>query len=102
MFGTAQNTWIIGYLIIQLHPFIPNLSAGLIKIFIDAGGVVEYPSCGPCIGGHLGVLGPNEIAVSSTNRNFKGRMGDPTSKAYLTSPAIVAASALEGYITLPY
>ncbi len=70
-------------------------------IFLNHFGVVEYPSCGPCIGGHLGVLGPDEICVSSSNRNFKGRMGDPTSKSYLASPAVVAASALKGYITIP-
>ena len=68
---------------------------------IQAGGVVEYPSCGPCIGGQHGVLGPEEICISSSNRNFKGRMGDPTSESYLASPAVVAASALKGYITNP-
>ncbi len=81
--------------------YLQALHEGLIEIFIQAGGVVEYPSCGPCIGGHLGVLGPEEICISSSNRNFKGRMGDPTSKSYLASPAIVAASALKGYITIP-
>jgi homoaconitate hydratase family protein len=81
--------------------YLQALNEGLIEIFIKAGGVVEYPSCGPCIGGHLGVLGPEEICVSSSNRNFKGRMGDPTSKSYLASPAVVAASALKGYITIP-
>ena len=81
--------------------YLQALDEGLIEIFIKAGGVVEYPSCGPCIGGHLGVLGPEEVCVSSSNRNFKGRMGDPTSKSYLASPAVVAASALKGYITIP-
>ncbi len=81
--------------------YLQALHEGLIEIFIKAGGVVEYPSCGPCIGGHLGVLGPEEVCVSSSNRNFKGRMGDPTSKSYLASPAVVAASALKGYITIP-
>lgn len=81
--------------------YLQALNEGLIEILIQAGGVVEYPSCGPCIGGHLGVLGPDEICVSSSNRNFKGRMGDPTSKSYLASPAVVAASALKGYITIP-
>jgi len=81
--------------------YLQALNEGLIEIFVKAGGVVEYPTCGPCIGGHLGVLGPDEICVSSTNRNFKGRMGDPTSQSYLASPAVVAASALKGFITVP-
>jgi homoaconitate hydratase family protein len=81
--------------------YLQALHEGLIEIFIHAGGVVEYPSCGPCIGGHLGVLGPNEVCISSSNRNFKGRMGDPTSQSYLASPAVVAASAIKGHITLP-
>ncbi len=79
--------------------YLEALKEGLIEIFVQAGGVVEYPSCGPCIGGHLGVLGPNEICISSSNRNFKGRMGDPTSQTYLASPATVTASAIAGYIT---
>ena len=81
--------------------YLQALHEGLIEIFIQAGCVVEFPSCGPCIGGHLGVLGPEEVCVSSSNRNFKGRMGDPTSKSYLASPAVVATSALKGYITIP-
>jgi 3-isopropylmalate/(R)-2-methylmalate dehydratase large subunit len=74
---------------------------GLLDVLIQAGAMVEYPSCGPCIGGSMGVLGPEEICVSSSNRNFVGRMGHPTSKSYLTSPAVVAASAMAGYITIP-
>jgi homoaconitate hydratase family protein len=81
--------------------YLQAMEEGLLKIFIEAGGVVEYPSCGPCIGGHLGVLGPDEICVSSSNRNFRGRMGDPSSQSYLTSSAVVAASAIEGKITIP-
>ncbi|HMB66005.1 MAG TPA: aconitase family protein, partial [Patescibacteria group bacterium] len=81
--------------------YLQAMQEGLLKIFIEAGGVVEYPSCGPCIGGHLGVLGPNEVAISSTNRNFKGRMGDPSALAYLSSPAVVAASVVEGKIVAP-
>ena len=77
------------------------MEEGLIKIFVESGGVVEYPSCGPCIGGHLGVLGPNEVAVSSSNRNFKGRMGSPGAEIYLGSPATVVASAVKGEITDP-
>ncbi|MHA1777310.1 MAG: 3-isopropylmalate dehydratase large subunit [Promethearchaeota archaeon] len=81
--------------------YLQALREGLIEIFIQAGAVVEYPTCGPCIGGHLGVLGPNEICISSSNRNFKGRMGHPTSQTYLASSATVAASAIEGKITPP-
>jgi homoaconitate hydratase family protein len=81
--------------------YLQALREGLIEIFVSAGGVVEYPSCGPCIGGHMGVLGPNEVCVSSSNRNFRGRMGDPSSKTYLASPAVVAASAINGVISIP-
>ena len=77
------------------------LKEGLIEIFIKSGAVVGNSTCGPCIGGHLGVLGSNEICISSTNRNFVGRMGDPSSEVYLASPATVAASALRGKITDP-
>ena len=77
------------------------LKEGLIEIFIKAGGVVGNSTCGPCIGGHLGVLGADEICISSTNRNFIGRMGDPSSEVYLASPATVAASAITGKITNP-
>ncbi|BBE42871.1 3-isopropylmalate dehydratase large subunit [Conexivisphaera calida] len=77
------------------------LREGLLDVFLDAGAVVGPPTCGACIGGHMGVLGPDEVAVSSTNRNFPGRMGHRTSKVYLASPATVAASALEGRITDP-
>ncbi len=77
------------------------LQEGLIEIFISAGAVVGNSTCGPCIGGHLGVLGSEEICISSTNRNFKGRMGHPTSEVYLASPATVAYSALKGKISDP-
>ncbi|MHA1689601.1 MAG: 3-isopropylmalate dehydratase large subunit, partial [Promethearchaeota archaeon] len=77
------------------------LKEGLIEIFINSGAVVGNPTCGPCIGAQLGVLGPHEVCISSTNRNFKGRMGDPSSKVYLASPASVAAAALKGYIIDP-
>ncbi|MFX0070483.1 MAG: 3-isopropylmalate dehydratase large subunit [Candidatus Hermodarchaeota archaeon] len=77
------------------------LKEGLIEIFLNAGAVVGNSTCGPCIGGHLGVLGPNEVCISSTNRNFVGRMGDPTSKVYLASPATVAISAVKGKISDP-
>ncbi|HEY0090822.1 MAG TPA: aconitase family protein, partial [Candidatus Lokiarchaeia archaeon] len=78
-----------------------SLKEGLIEIFIKAGAVVGNPTCGPCIGGHLGVLGPDEVCISSTNRNFIGRLGAQSSKVYLASPATVAASALDGKIKDP-
>lgn len=77
------------------------LTEGLIEIFIKAGAVFTHSTCGACIGGQLGVLGEEEICVSSTNRNFVGRMGSPSSKVYLASPATVATSALNGKITDP-
>ena len=77
------------------------LNEGLIEIFIKAGAVFTHSTCGACIGGHLGVLGEEETCVSSTNRNFVGRMGAPSSKVYLASPATVAASALNGKLTDP-
>jgi len=77
------------------------LSEGLIEIFIDAGGVVSPPTCGPCLGGHMGVLAEGEKAVATTNRNFVGRMGHPKSEIYLSNPAIAAASAVAGKIISP-
>jgi homoaconitate hydratase family protein len=81
--------------------YMKALKEGIIEIFISAGAVVGNCTCGPCIGGHLGVLGPDEVCISSTNRNFKGRMGHPTSKVYLASPATVAYSAIRGKISDP-
>ena len=77
------------------------LDSGLLKIFLDAGAMVGPPTCGACLGGHMGVLAEGEVAISSTNRNFPGRMGHRGSKVYLASPATVAASAVTGYITDP-
>ncbi|MFL6339084.1 MAG: aconitase/3-isopropylmalate dehydratase large subunit family protein [Nitrososphaeraceae archaeon] len=74
---------------------------GLINIFVDAGAVVGPPTCGACCGAHMGVLGKNEICISTTNRNFPGRMGNIESKTYLASPVVVAASAVTGKITDP-
>lgn len=75
------------------------LKMGLIETFLEAGGIVSAPTCGACLGGHMGVLAPGEKCISSTNRNFDGRMGDQTSEVYLASPKTVAASAITGYIT---
>jgi len=77
------------------------LHEGLIDIFIDAGGIVTNSTCGACVGGHLGVIGAGEVCISSTNRNFRGRMGHKDASIYLASPATVAASALEGAIADP-
>jgi homoaconitase/3-isopropylmalate dehydratase large subunit len=77
------------------------LETGIAKIFLDAGAVITPPSCGACFGGHLGVVGDEEVIISSSNRNFVGRMGSPKAKIYLASPATVAASAIEGRITDP-
>ncbi len=81
--------------------YLNALRAGYIEDLMKAGAVVTNSTCGACVGGHLGVLGPDEICISSTNRNFRGRMGDNTSEIYLASPATVAASALYGRITDP-
>lgn len=74
---------------------------GLLKVFSDAGAYVSGPTCGACLGGYMGVLAPGEKCVSSTNRNFVGRMGDKGSKVYLANPYVVAASAITGRITDP-
>ena len=74
---------------------------GLFDIFLDANAAVSTPTCGPCLGGHMGILAAGERALATTNRNFVGRMGDPTSEVYLCSPAVAAASAVLGHIALP-
>ena len=74
---------------------------GLFDIFVEAGAVVSTPTCGPCLGGHMGILAAGEKAVSTTNRNFVGRMGHVDSEVYLASPAVAAASAVKGYIIDP-
>ncbi|MEM0505524.1 MAG: aconitase family protein, partial [Sulfolobales archaeon] len=77
------------------------LELGYIQTLVDAGCVVTFGTCGPCIGGHFGVAGPNEVVVSTSNRNFKGRMGSPDSKTYLSGPSVAAASAVMGKIAGP-
>lgn len=77
------------------------LREGLLEVFVEAGAAVSTPTCGPCLGGHMGVLAAGERAVSTTNRNFRGRMGHPDSEVYLAGPAVAAASAVKGRITGP-
>ena len=81
--------------------YLQAIAEGLVNIFIEAGGVVSTPTCGPCLGGYMGVLAKGEKCVSTTNRNFVGRMGDVTSEIYLASPAVAAESAVKGYIASP-
>ena len=78
--------------------YLRAMREGLLEVFIEAGCAVSTPTCGPCLGGHMGILAPYERAVATTNRNFVGRMGDPTSEVYLASPAVAAASAILGRI----
>jgi 3-isopropylmalate/(R)-2-methylmalate dehydratase large subunit len=81
--------------------YLEALKRGILKTFVEAGALVEAPCCAACMGSHIGVLGPGETCISSSNRNFRGRQGSPNAKIYLASPATVAASALKGVITDP-
>lgn len=81
--------------------YLQCIKEGLTEIFVEAGAVVSTPTCGPCLGGHMGILAKGERAVSTTNRNFVGRMGHPESEVYLASPFVAAASAVTGYICSP-
>jgi 3-isopropylmalate/(R)-2-methylmalate dehydratase large subunit len=81
--------------------YLEALRQGLVEAFIEAGAIVSTPTCGPCLGGHMGVLAAGERAVSTTNRNFRGRMGDPESEVYLAGPAVAAASAIAGRVAGP-
>lgn len=81
--------------------YIQAVREGLAKIFVEAGGVFSTPTCGPCLGGHVGILAEGERAVSTTNRNFIGRMGHVKSEVYLSNPAVAAASAIKGRIVHP-
>ena len=82
--------------------YMQAMEEGLLKTFIEAGAVVSTPTCGPCLGGYMGILAEGERCVSTTNRNFVGRMGHVTSEIYLASPAVAAASAITGKISSPY
>lgn len=77
------------------------LDEGLMNIFVDAGALVCNPCCGPCLGGHVGLIGPGEVSLSTSNRNFKGRQGSSEGEVYLSSAAVAAASAIKGQITDP-
>lgn len=81
--------------------YLKALEEGLIKIFVEAGALVSAPCCGPCLGGHTGIIGPDEVSLSTSNRNFKGRQGSPEGKVYLSSAKVAATSAITGRITLP-
>jgi 3-isopropylmalate/(R)-2-methylmalate dehydratase large subunit len=81
--------------------FLQMISEGILQVFIEAGGTISPPTCGPCIGGHMGILAENEVGLYTTNRNFKGRNGHHTSRVYLSSPLVAAASAITGVITDP-
>jgi len=84
-----------------IKDFKQAVKEGLVDIFVDAKCAVSTPTCGPCLGGHMGVLAEGEIAISTTNRNFVGRMGHTKSKVYLASPVVAATSGIKGYIASP-
>jgi len=82
--------------------YLDAMEMGLLRTFIEFGAVVSTPTCGPCLGGYMGILAAGERAITTTNRNFVGRMGHPKSEVYLASPATAAASAVTGRITSPW
>ncbi|NLV20648.1 MAG: 3-isopropylmalate dehydratase large subunit [Syntrophomonadaceae bacterium] len=82
--------------------YLEALRRGYIETFVESGAVVSTPTCGPCLGGHMGILAKGEKALATTNRNFVGRMGHPESEVYLCNPAVAAASAIKGRITAPW
>jgi 3-isopropylmalate/(R)-2-methylmalate dehydratase large subunit len=77
------------------------MKEGLFNIFLDAEAAISTPTCGPCLGGHMGILAKGERSIATTNRNFVGRMGHPGSEVYLANPAVAAASAIAGKIVHP-
>ena len=81
--------------------YLKAIELGYVQTIVEAEGAVSTPTCGPCLGGHAGILAKGEKAISTTNRNFVGRMGHPESEVYLASPAIAAASAILGRIASP-
>lgn len=81
--------------------YLDAVNKGVLSAFVKAGAIVVNPGCGPCLGAHQGILAAGEVCISTTNRNFQGRMGSPDSKVYLASPAVVAASAIKGEIAVP-
>jgi 3-isopropylmalate/(R)-2-methylmalate dehydratase large subunit len=83
------------------HVYLQALRSGVIATLVEAGAVVTNPTCGACGGGHMGVLGPDEVCITASTRNFKGRMGDPSARIYMASPATIAASAIKGAIAHP-
>jgi 3-isopropylmalate/(R)-2-methylmalate dehydratase large subunit len=101
-----RNRTVAPYVRLIIIPATPEIyrtamTEGLFEIFLDAKAVISAPTCGPCLGGHMGVLAEGERAVATTNRNFVGRMGHPGSEVYLANPAIAAASAVLGRIASP-
>jgi len=93
----------IRFIVIPGSPLIYKdaIKEGIIETFLDAGAVIGPPCCGPCLGGHMGILAEGERALSTSNRNFVGRMGHPESEVYLASPVVAAASAVTGRIASP-
>jgi 3-isopropylmalate/(R)-2-methylmalate dehydratase large subunit len=81
--------------------YLNALEAGIIKTLVEAGAMFSNPSCGACFGGHIGLLAPGEVGLTTSNRNFQGRQGSPEAFVYLSSPAVAAASAVTGVITDP-
>ena len=101
-FGKILPTMELPNLIeVQKESFERFQTEGLAETFVQAGAALSTPTCGPCLGGHMGVLAAGERAIATTNRNFVGRMGHVESEVYLASPAVAAASAITGHITDP-